>query len=216
MLPLSKEAHVAQECWAASPRTGVLNRAFDIFFAAIGLCFLSPLFCAIALAIKSDDGGPVFYMQVRVGRGFKRFRICKFRSMISGADRLGFLTALGDARLTRVGRFLRRYKLDELPQLLNVLRGDMQFVGPRPEIEHYVERFRSQYAVLLQDRPGITDPASLAYRHEDRIFSVSRMEEQYVEEILPAKLKLSLDYQKQRNLFSDAGILLQTALGLFV
>jgi lipopolysaccharide/colanic/teichoic acid biosynthesis glycosyltransferase len=109
---------------------------------------------------------------------------------------------------------LRRYKLDELPQLFNVLIGDMQLVGARPEVEQYVQMFPSQYAAILQERPGITDPASLAYRREDQIFSASRMEEQYVREILPAKLKLSLDYQKQRSLLSDVRILLQTAFGL--
>jgi lipopolysaccharide/colanic/teichoic acid biosynthesis glycosyltransferase len=170
--------------------------------------------CTIAVAIKLDDGGPVLYEQVRVGRSFRRFRVCKFRSMVPDADRDGLLTAPGDSRLTRVGRWLRQYKLDELPQLFNVLKGDMQLVGARPEVERYVQMFRPQYAVILQERPGITDPATLAYRREEQIFSASRMEQQYVEEILPAKLKLSLDYQMRRSLLSDVRILLQTAFGL--
>jgi len=189
---------------------------FDVLCAAMGLVVLSPLFCAIAAAIRLEDEGPVFYKQIRVGRNFRHFRVYKFRSMITGADRDGLLTAPGDPRLTRVGRWLRRYKLDELPQLFNVLRGDMQLVGARPEVERYVQMFRSQYAVILRERPGITDPASLAYRREEQIFSAGRMEEQYVEEILPAKLKLSLDYQSRRNLLSDFRILLQTAFGLIV
>jgi lipopolysaccharide/colanic/teichoic acid biosynthesis glycosyltransferase len=194
--------------------TSALHQAFDVSCALIGLTFLLPLFCLIALAIKLDDGGAVFYQQVRVGRHFRLFRVCKFRSMVTGADRTGLLTSPGDARLTRVGRFLRRYKLDELPQLLNVLKGDMQLVGARPEVECYVEIFRSQYAELLQDRPGITDPATLAYRREEEIFSAGQMEQQYVEEILPAKIKLSLGYQKQRTFLSDAQILLRTVFGL--
>jgi lipopolysaccharide/colanic/teichoic acid biosynthesis glycosyltransferase len=203
-----------QESWPVSHRTGALTRAFDVLGSALGLFLLSPLLCLIALAIKLDDGGPVLYRQARMGRGFRPFQVCKFRSMIVDADRDGLLTAPADSRLTRVGRWLRRYKVDELPQLFNVLKGDMQLVGARPEVERYVQLFRPQYAVILQERPGITDPATLVYRHEDQIFSADRMEEQYVKEILPAKLKLSLDYQKQRSLFSDVRILLRTVIGL--
>jgi lipopolysaccharide/colanic/teichoic acid biosynthesis glycosyltransferase len=132
--------------------------------------------------------------------------------MIPDADRHGLLTAPGDSRLTRAGRWLRRYKLDELPQLFNVLKGDMQLVGARPEVERYVQMFRPQYAVILVERPGITDPATLAYRREEEIFSASRIDKQYVEEILPAKLKLSLAYQKERSFLSDLRILLRTAV----
>jgi lipopolysaccharide/colanic/teichoic acid biosynthesis glycosyltransferase len=134
--------------------------------------------------------------------------------MVTGADSGSLLTAPADSRLTRVGRVLRQHKLDELPQLFNVLAGDMQLVGARPEVEPFVQMFRSQYAVILQDRPGITDPASLAYRREDQIFSGEGMEQQYVEQILPAKLQLSLDYQKHRSFLSDIGILLRTVSGL--
>lgn len=211
MLPLSKES---AESWPASGQGGAVHRAFDFGCAAIGLLFLSPLLCATALAIKLDDGGPVFYRQARVGREFRLFRVCKFRSMVMGADRASLLTAPEDSRLTRVGRWLRRYKIDELPQLFNVLRGEMQLVGARPEVERYVEMFRSQYAVILQNRPGITDPASLAYRREEQLFSPSQMDRQYVEEILPDKLKLSLDYQEHRNFLSDVRILLRTVFAL--
>ena len=191
-----------------------MRRTFDILTAATGIVFLSPLLFAIAVAVKLNDGGPVFYRQVRVGRNFRRFRVCKFRTMVVGADRQGLLTAPGDSRLTRIGSFLRRYKLDELPQLLNVLKGDMQLVGARPELEQYVEMFRSQYAAILQERPGITDPATLAYRREEKIFSAGRMEEHYVAEILPAKLKLSLDYQERRSFLSDIRVLLQTVFAV--
>lgn len=214
MLPVSEPQQSATESWAVSKRSGALSRVFDIVFATAGLILLSPLFCVIALAIKLEDGGPVFYRQLRIGKGFQPFRIWKFRSMITGADRSGSLTAPEDARVTRVGLWLRRLKLDELPQLFNVLIGDMQLVGARPEVDYYVNMFRAEYAVILQDRPGITDPASLAYRNEERVFSVSRMEEQYVQEILPAKLKLSLEYSQRRSFLSDLGVLLRTVFRL--
>ena len=202
------------ECHSVS-QNSALHRAFDFSGAVLGLFCLGPLFCLIAAAIKMDDRGPVFYQQARVGRGFQSFQVWKFRSMVIGADREGLLTEPGDARVTRVGRVLRRYKLDELPQLFNILRGHMQFVGARPEVERYVQMFRPEYAVILQDRPGITDPATLAYRHEDQVFSSGHMEEQYVKTILPAKLKLSLDYQKSRSFWSDLRIALQTVVVLF-
>jgi lipopolysaccharide/colanic/teichoic acid biosynthesis glycosyltransferase len=193
---------------------GSLHRVFDFLCALVGLVGLSPLLLLIAVAIKLDDGGPVLFSQNRIGRGFRPFRIWKFRSMVPGADRGGLLTAPSDSRLTPVGSWLRRYKLDELPQLFNVLAGDMQLVGARPEVERYVRMFRPQYAVILQDRPGITDPASLAYRREDQILTAERIEQQYIQEILPAKLRLSLDYQQRRSLLSDLKILVQTLAGL--
>ena len=215
MLPASDKPGVVEYDREAPRKTGVLHRAFDALCAGLGLLLLSPVLCLIAAAIKLDDGGPVLYRQDRVGKGFCPFRICKFRSMVPGSDRGGFLTSPGDSRLTRVGRWLRRYKLDELPQLFNVIRGEMQLVGARPEVEPYVEMFRAQYALILQDHPGITDPASLAYRREDQILSAAKVEEQYVRTILPAKLRLSLAYQARRTFLSDVGILLRTVTSLF-
>jgi lipopolysaccharide/colanic/teichoic acid biosynthesis glycosyltransferase len=180
----------------------------------IGLFFLLPVFCIIALAVKLDDHGPVFYTQRRVGKKFQVFSLVKFRTMIVGADRDGLLTAPRDDRVTRVGRLLREYKLDELPQLINVLKGDMQFVGARPEVERYVEMFRVQYATILHERPGITDPATLFYRREDSILSSSNIEEQYIAQVLPHKLRLSMEYQRHRKFFSDMRILVRTVLGL--
>lgn len=195
---------------ATSSRTGIATRLFDFVCALGGLIFLAPLFSLIALAIKLDDGGAVFFVQSRVGRHFRRFRFYKFRSMVEGTGREDGLTAPGDSRITRTGRLLRRYKLDELPQLLNVLKGDMQLVGSRPEVDRYVQMFRPQYAVILQDRPGITDPASLVFRHEDRILCTDRLEQQYVDEVLPAKLALALEYQQKRTFASDLAILFRT------
>jgi lipopolysaccharide/colanic/teichoic acid biosynthesis glycosyltransferase len=196
-----------------APRSGLLHRAFDVSCAVCGLLFLLPLFFVIAVAIKLDDGGPVFYRQNRAGRNFRNFRLWKFRSMITNADSFGLLTAPEDSRVTRTGRWLRRHKLDELPQLFNVVTGDMQLVGARPEVERYVEMFRLQYAIVLQDRPGITDPATLAYRHEELLFSTPQISQQYIETILPAKLRLSLEYQFRRTFGSDLRIILQTIFG---
>ena len=210
-----RQPDLLDEYSPASSTSGVLHRAFDACCAFAGLFLLSPLFCFVAIAIKLDDSGPVFYLQPRVGRNFRSFRVCKIRSMIMGADRDSLITAPGDARLTRAGRVLRRYKIDELPQLFNVLKGDMQLVGARPEVERYVQMFRAEYAIILQDRPGITDPASLAYRHEAEMLDANRIERQYVEKILPAKLKLSMDYRKSRTFLSDLKVLFRTVSRTF-
>lgn len=199
---------------SASLTADALHRIFDVVCAAVGLLLLSPVLCLVAIAIKCDDGGSVFYLQDRVGRNFRAFRLCKFRSMVAKADRASLITAPADARVTRLGRVLRRYKVDELPQLFNILKGDMQLVGARPEVARYVQMFRADYAVLLRDRPGLTDPASLAYRHEEKMLAADRIEQQYVEEILPAKLRLSTAYQKRRTFLSDIGILLRTVAGV--
>jgi len=200
-----------REHFVTSRATGAFRRAFDVLCAAAGLLVLSPAFCAIAIAIKLDDGGAVFYAQDRVGKNFRIFRLYKFRSMIANADREGLLTSSQDTRVTRIGRFLRRHKLDELPQLFNVLKGDMQFVGARPEVEKYVKLFHAQYALILRGSPGLTDPATLAYRHEDEILSSLHPERQYIEKILPEKIRLSLEYQQHRTLLSDIRVLLGTA-----
>lgn len=209
---MSEEDGLAEKYWYMTPRNG--TRAFDLVLCMVGLLFLWPLFCIIALAIKVDDNGPVFFTQRRVGKEFQKFSLIKFRTMIAGADRDGLLTAPMDRRVTRVGRFLRDYKLDELPQLINILKGDMQFVGARPEVERYVEMFRVQYATILQERPGITDPATLVYRREDRILSSNNTEEHYIAQVLPHKLRLSMEYQRQRRFLSDMRILVRTVLGL--
>ena len=183
---------------------------FDRICAAIGMVLLAPLFAAIALAIKLDDRGPVFFRQRRIGKNLKPFFMFKFRSMIVGAEHRSLLTTANDARITRVGRYLRKFKLDELPQLLNVVRGEMQLVGTRPELEHYVAMFPNEYKTLLQHPPGLTDPASLKFRHEERLLSADRMEHRYTTQILPEKLRLSLDYQQQRTVVSDLAMLLKT------
>jgi lipopolysaccharide/colanic/teichoic acid biosynthesis glycosyltransferase len=201
---------MSQKNMQLAPIQSVLDR----FCVAVGLVLFSPLLAAIALTIKLDDGGPVFFTQQRVGKNFKTFRLLKFRSMIVGGDRQGSLTTANDPRVTRVGRFLRKFKLDELPQLINVLKGEMRLVGTRPELECYVAMFPNEYSLLLQDCPGITDPASLVYRHEEQMLLPETVEEQYTSQILPAKLKLSLEYRRGRNIISDVGVLLRTMVRL--
>jgi lipopolysaccharide/colanic/teichoic acid biosynthesis glycosyltransferase len=191
-----------------------MQRAFNLVAAAASLLLLSPLLAIIALAIRWDDNGPVFYSQPRIGRGLQVFSLIKFRTMAIHADRAGLLTTANDPRITRVGRTLRKYKLDELPQLWNVLKGEMQLVGPRPEVAPYVARFREQYELLLREPPGITDPASLAYRHEERVLGSGDIENLYTSKILPDKLRLSLEYQQRRSLASDLAIILNTFLRL--
>ncbi|MFZ1405869.1 MAG: sugar transferase [Anaerolineae bacterium] len=165
----------------------------SVVAAAVGLMLLSPLFCWIALWIKLTSPGPVFYRAVRVGQDGRPFRLYKFRSMIVGTDRQGpGITATGDPRITRVGRFLRRAKLDELPQLINVLLGDMSLVGPRPEDPRYVAFYTPEQRRVLSVRPGITSPASLAYRHEEQLLAGEDWETHYRTRVLPDKLALDL------------------------
>jgi len=189
-----------------------LRRGLERICAATGLTFLAPAFALIALSIKLDDGGPVFYSQFRVGQGLRKFRLLKFRSMVANSAVCRPLTMREDARITRVGRFLRKYKLDELPQLVNVLRGEMQLVGVRPQVERFVSIYLDEYEELLQVPPGITDLATLIFRHEDQLLREGSIEEQYVQDILPRKLKLALEYHRSRTLLSDLAILLRTVL----
>jgi lipopolysaccharide/colanic/teichoic acid biosynthesis glycosyltransferase len=192
----------------------VRRRVFDVACALVGLALLIPVFAIIALAIKLDDGGPVLYFQSRIGKGLRKFRLLKFSSMFSNSIGGSLLTAPHDARVTRVGRFLRKYKLDELPQLVNVLMGEMQLVGVRPQVERFVDVFPTEYEELLQTPPGITDPASLSFRNEEQLFQESSYEEQYIKRILPFKLEMSLKYLRTRTFQSDLEILFRTVLGL--
>ena len=196
------------------PQIAPLRRMFDAFCAATGIALLSPVGAAIALAIKLDDGGPIFYSHVRVGKDFRKFRFFKFRTMVSSITPGSPVTAPDDPRVTRTGRFLRKYKLDELPQLVNVVRGEMQLVGARPQLEWHVNLFREEYAELLQSPPGITDPATLCFRNEERFLQAGSVEEQYVKKIMPVKLQMSLKYLKTRTFRSDLEILARTVLGI--
>jgi lipopolysaccharide/colanic/teichoic acid biosynthesis glycosyltransferase len=192
----------------------MIKRLFDIVFSVVGLVFLSPLFAAASVLIKLDSAGPVFFRQERIGRYFRPFRIYKFRTMTAGGQDDGALiTVGGDKRITPIGHVLRRYKIDELPQLLNILKGEMSFVGPRPEVREYVQLFKKDYVKLLTVRPGITDPASLTYSEEERVLASSgNWEKNYTCNILPDKIALSLRYVESRNIFTDVTLVLRTIL----
>ena len=194
----------------------MLKRSFDFLGAAFGLFLFSPILVGIALLIKID-GGPVFYRGVRVGLHGRPFRIFKFRTMVANADKLGgSSTADDDPRITRVGKFLRKYKLDELPQLINVLKGDMSIVGPRPEVPSEVERYSYEHRRLLSVRPGLTDYASIRFHNEGEILKGHPdPHKAYRELIQPEKIRLGLAYVHAQSLWTDLkviGLTIQTLL----
>lgn len=192
-----------------------IKRIFDVIVSAIGLIILSPLMLIIAYLIEKEDGGPVFYRGVRVGRYGKPFRIYKFRTMVVDAEKLGGpSTADDDPRITRIGRVLRKYKLDELPQLINVLKGEMSLVGPRPEVKFYVDMLsEEERELILSVRPGITDWASLWNPDEGAVLAGSDdPEKTYMEKIRPTKVKLQLKYVKECSFWTDLKIIFLTIL----
>lgn len=194
------------------------KRLFDIFFSLVFILFFSPLFLIIMIFIVIESQGGAFYRQVRVGKNNRDFKIFKFRTMRVGAEKGGLLTVGGrDPRVTRVGYYLRRYKLDELPQLFNVLLNDMSFVGPRPEVRRYVEMYNDEQKRVLLVKPGITDPASISYIDENEILSkADDPEATYIKEVMPAKLAINLAYLNRRSFFTDLGVLFQTAQKIII
>ena len=189
-----------------------MKRLFDIVASGLGLIVLSPLFLILAIWIKFDCKGPVFYRQVRVGRYNKDFRIFKFRSMRVGADK-GSLVTIGshDPRVTRSGYFIRKFKFDELPQLINVFLGEMSLVGPRPEVRHYVDYWTPEQMHVLDVRPGITDPASIKLRNENELMEkADDPEKYYIEVIMQEKIKLYLDYVEKHSFWYDLGLIFKT------
>lgn len=190
----------------------MLKRLVDIMFSFTGLVVLSPLFLAIAIMIKMDFRGPVFYRGGRVGKFSKPFKIYKFRTMVINADKLGGpSTATDDPRLIRIAGFLKKYQLDELPQLINVLKGEMSLVGPRPEVPIYVNMFSKEEEAILSVRPGMTDYASLWDFHEGELLQGSAdPEKTYMEEIRPEKISLQLKYVREHSLWVDLKIILKT------
>ena len=188
------------------------KRLFDLVAASVGLLALSPLFLVVAIAIRRSSPGPVFFRQARVGRHGEPFSMFKFRTMRPDAERVGGqLTVGADPRITPIGHTLRKYKLDELPQLINVVLGDMSLVGPRPEVPRYVALYDERQRRVLDVRPGITDPASIAYRNENALLAAAAdPEATYVAEVMPAKLEINLAYLERRSLLRDVGVILQT------
>lgn len=196
----------------------IAKRLFDLFFSTIGLLLLLPLFLFFAIWIKIDSPGPVFFRQTRVGWFGRPFQIYKFRTMCSDAESKGRQITVGaDPRITRSGQFLRRYKLDELPQLINVVKGEMSLVGPRPEVRKYVELFRNDYEEILTIKPGVTDLASLKYRKEALILEQAiNPEEEYIRNVLPDKIRLAKEYLRSRTFSFDLALIFKTLLRLLL
>jgi lipopolysaccharide/colanic/teichoic acid biosynthesis glycosyltransferase len=187
-------------------------RFLDILFSLLGLIILLPVFLIVAVLIKCSSKGPVFFLQKRVGKGNRDFSLIKFRTMYQDADRKGLLTVgQRDPRITPVGYFLRKYKIDELPQLINVLKGDMSLVGPRPEVRKYVDLYNYEQRQILNFRPGITDLASIKYVNENEILSQAEdPEAYYIQHIMPDKIRLNLEYLRQPTLKKYFSIIFKT------
>jgi len=193
------------------------KRIFDLFLSFIGLTILFPVLLLICILVKIEDGGPVFFTQERVGYKGGLFKIYKFRTMRKNSDRGGrLITIAGDPRITRIGYWLRKFKLDELPQLFNVLRGEMSLVGPRPEVPKYVSLYTKEHERALDHVPGITDPASIVFNEESEILSqYEDPGKAYIERIMPEKIKLYLEYGEKATLISDILIMINTIKTLF-
>ena len=189
-----------------------MKRLFDLICSIIGIIILLPFFVLFTILIVIDSGFPIFYVQKRVGKDSQYFSLLKFRTMYINSDKKGLLTiGKKDSRITRIGYFLRKYKIDELPQLFNVLIGDMSLVGPRPEVKKYVEMYNEDQKKVLSIKPGITDYASIEYSNENTMLSISANPEQlYINEVMPAKLKLNLKYIEEQGLFTDLKIIFKT------
>ena len=194
------------------------KRLFDLFFVIPGLIILSPIFLVVSFLIKSKDGGDILFKQTRVGKAGKHFKVLKFRTMVVDAEKLGAKVTTGnDPRITPVGAFLRKYKLDELPQLINVLIGNMSLVGPRPEVPEYVEFYPEETKkVIFSVHPGITDKASIEFVDENDLLTDSKDPiEDYKNKILPVKLAYSVEYVKERSLWVDFNLILKTVSAIF-
>lgn len=191
-----------------------LKRLIDFILSLVGLIILLPVFIVIAILIKKEDGGSIFFRQTRVGQNGKIFKIYKFRTMVENAEKLGAQITKGDdPRITKIGKILRKYKLDELLQLINVLKGEMSLVGPRPEVPKYVNAYKEKYKEILKVKPGITDFAALEYIDEERLLKGAKDPEKiYIEKILPEKIKYYEKYIKQMSFLTDLKIILKTIL----
>ena len=193
-----------------------MKRFLDVVSSLLVLILLSPLWLVIALLIVCESRGGVFYRQIRVGKDNKDFNLYKFRTMRTGSDKRGLLTVgERDSRITRVGYFLRKYKLDEFPQLINVLKGDMSIVGPRPEVRKYVDMYTPEQLRVLSVRPGLTDLASIQYVHENELLAASEdPEKAYIEEVMPAKLALNLQYIDNQSVYGDFKLIWETFVAI--
>lgn len=196
----------------------ILKRLFDIIFSFLGVIFLFPLFLIIVILIKISSKGPIIFKQERVGKNFKKFYLYKFRTMIIEAEKKGSsITTANDPRITKIGKFLRKFKLDEFPQLINVLKGDISFVGPRPELEKFVDIFKNDYRDILRIKPGITDYASICYKDENELIKdKENPEKYYINEILPKKIELYKKYLNEMNIVLDIKLIIKTLCKMFI
>lgn len=194
----------------------IIKRIFDIVASATGLILLSPILILIAICIKLDSKGPVFFKQVRVGKNKQLFKIYKFRTMVTDAERLGKQITIGnDSRITKIGKFIRKCKLDELPQLINVVKGEMSLVGPRPEVPRYVELYDKYQEQILLVRPGITDYASIEFRNENELLGISSNPEiTYINEVMPTKIDLNMKYIEKISLYEDIKLIFATLIAI--
>lgn len=193
----------------------MLKRLFDVIFSLFGLIITFPILGTIALLIKLDSKGPVFYRGTRIGKNGKPFKIFKFRTMVPNAEKAGGpSTALNDPRLTKIGKLLRTYKLDELPQLINILKGEMSFVGPRPQVKKYVQLYNEEEKIILTVRPGMTDYATIRYIYLDKVLGDRDVDELYLKKIEPEKNKLRIKYAKNHSPSADVKIIFQTILAI--
>jgi len=193
----------------------MIKRLFDIVFSFLGIIILSPFLILAAILIKIDSSGPVFYRPLRVGKNGKKFRVFKFRTMVENAEKLGGpSTAFKDVRMTKIGKFLRRYKADELPQLINILKSEMSVVGPRPQVEEYTSKYTGEQKLILSVKPGLTDYASIEFINLDKILGDENVDEKYRREIEPRKNELRLRYVKEHSFWIDLKIIFRTVLKL--
>jgi len=193
------------------------KRLFDIIFSLIGIVCLIPVLVLVSILLMVDSAGPVFYTQVRVGLHLKYFRLVKFRTMCCGADAKGLLTVGKDTRITAFGGWLRRYKVDELPQLFNILKGEMSFVGPRPEVPRYVDLYDERQRRVLSVKPGITDWASIRYIEENELLALAEDPEAfYIHTVLPSKILQNLEYVDHHDLWTDCKIISYTIKSIFI
>lgn len=194
----------------------IIKRIFDVIASGVGMIILSPLFIIISILIKLDSEGNVFFKQRRVGKNKKIFEIYKFRTMVTDAEKIGRQITIGnDSRITRVGAFIRKYKLDEFPQLINVLKGEMSLVGPRPEVPRYVELYDEEQEKILLVKPGITDYASIKFRNENDILGKSiDPDREYIENVMPTKIDLNLKYISEISLLTDIKIIINTIIAI--
>ncbi|MBV9155434.1 MAG: sugar transferase [Acidobacteriaceae bacterium] len=189
----------------------IAKRVFDLVVASAGLVILSPVLVVVAILVKLTSSGPVLHGSIRSGLNGRSFRVLKFRTMVVGAEKLGGLsTGKNDPRVTRIGRILRRYKLDELPQLINVVKGEMSIVGPRPEFPQYTSQYGGEEALILTVRPGITDYASIKFRHLDEVLGSEQVDRVYEEQVKPVKNALRVKYVKERTFWRDMALIVQT------